>query len=234
MIGFIGGTGFYEAEAEPKARHKPETPFGEPSDEILEFEGFFFLPRHGRGHRYPAHRVPYKANLWALKELGAEAVVGIATVGSMDPDLPPGKFMLPTGLIDFSGIETFHDSPAVHVDFSEPFDGRLRGVLERALGEVGLPFRSWGTYAATRGPRFESPQEIIFLKSLGAHVVGMTVAKEAALARELELPYAAAVVVVNWAAGIGGALSVDEMREVLKALRGKIWEAMLKVAAWLG
>ncbi len=230
MIGFIGGSGLYQLEDSAKEKVFPNTPYGAPAGEVLKFENFLFLARHGSGHRFPAHLVPYKANLWALKEAGAEAVVGVATVGSMDPQLPPGSFVIPTGIIDFSGTDTFYEGPAVHVDFTEPFEKSLRKLLALALEKLGYPFRAWGTYAATRGPRLETAQEIWFLKALGAHVVGMTVAREAALAREIGLPYAALCVVVNWAAGVAGPLSVDEMRKVLSGAKDKLY-AIITLAA---
>ncbi len=249
MLGVIGGSGLYRLEGVRILEEvKLNTPFGEPSSPLLigDLNGkkLVFLARHGRNHEYPPHLVPYRANLWALKELGVERVLAVSAVGSINRAFIPGDFVIVSDFLDFTKTRksTFYegkfspdvegqDRPSrllkekkvVHVDVSEAYCPEMRSVLERALGELSLRFHPAGVYACTEGPRFETPAEIRMLSLLGADVVGMTGYPEVVLARELELCYASLCVVANPAAGIAGyRLTSDEVIQLMKSKEEEI------------
>jgi 5'-deoxy-5'-methylthioadenosine phosphorylase len=212
-IGVIGGTGMGRlADMQVTGRRVVPTPFGEPSAPVIRghFGGreAYFLARHGSGHTIPPHLVNYRANLWALKHLGVRRVIAISSVGGISDDLPPGAMAVPDQIIDYTWgrHSTFFDGvedPVVHVEFTEPYTGSLRVLILQAATGAGLQVRDGGVYAATQGPRLETPAEIERLSRDGCHMVGMTGMPEAVLARELELEYASFAVVINWAAGRG-------------------------------
>jgi len=236
-IGVIGGSGFYEFIDEPTAVDV-ETPFGAPSEPVLtgSISGrpVAFIPRHGRDHRFPPHRVPYRANLWALRAVGVRQVFGPCAVGSLRPELGPGSLVVPDQLVDRThGREsTYYDSigPVVHVSFADPYCpvGRL-AVLEAANSQ------SWaatdgGTLVVIPGPRFSSRAESRDNAAAGWSIVGMTGQPEAALARELALCYTSIAVVTDLDAGVEAgegvthhevlevfAESVDRLRDLLAA-----------------
>jgi|TARA_B100000315_G_scaffold207909_1_gene202838 purine nucleoside phosphorylase len=163
------------------------------------------LSRHGPGHRYTPHQINYRANVWALRELGAEGVIATFTVGGISAALTPGTLVLPDQVIDYTWgrAHTFDLPGERHVEFSDPFDEGLRRWLAAGAGHSGLEVVLGGTYGATQGPRLETAAEIDRLDGEGCSVVGMTAMPEAALARELDLPYVALCLVVNPAAGRG-------------------------------
>jgi 5'-methylthioadenosine phosphorylase len=213
MLAIIGGSGLTQlANLAVERREVVRTPYGEPSGPLtfgrICDRPAIFIARHGYGHTIPPHEVNYCANLWALRQAGATCVVSIASVGGIRPDLGPGAIVIPHQIIDYTWgrKSTFHeggDAPVVHVDFTQPYDPELRQVLLEAARDAGLAVTDGGVYAATQGPRLESAAEINRLERDGADIVGMTGMPEAALARELELPYAAITVVSNHAAGRG-------------------------------
>ena len=230
MLAIIGGSGLAQlAGLEVAQRRALQTPYGEPSGELsfgrLRGRPLVFLARHGEQHSIPPHQVNYRANLWALSESGALGVVAVAAVGSIRADLKPGDLVFPDQIIDYTWgrQSTFHDGPGAsvaHVDFTEPYDQALRDRLRKAATAIGSRVSDRAVYAATQGPRLESAAEINRLERDGADVVGMTGMPEAALARELALPYAAINVVANYAAGRGGSgqgISLEEIHAVLAA-----------------
>lgn len=211
-VGIIGGSGFAHLAGFTGKAKRVETFWGEPSAEVVrgEWQGapVAFLARHGIPHRIAPHLVNYRANLWALKQQGVRVAISIATTGGIAPDCGAGVLLVPDQIIDYTWgrPHTFFghaESGVRHVDFTRPYCEELRGVLLAAARDEGIPLRGHGVYAATQGPRFESAAEIERMARDGAEVVGMTGMPEAALARELELCYAALVVVVNPAAGRG-------------------------------
>ena len=226
----IGGTGLTQLEGlSIKQMHNADTPFGAPSAPILhgEYAGrdVLFLARHGHPHRIPPHQVNYRANLWALKQAGAEAVLAVNAVGGIHPDMGSGHLCVAHQLIDYTWgrAHTFFEGElehVTHVDFSYPYDEALRGRLIEALQALGYPHSSHGVYAATQGPRLESAAEIVRLERDGCDIVGMTGMPEAALARELELPYACLALVVNPAAGKASGLitMADIERELAQGI----------------
>jgi 5'-methylthioinosine phosphorylase len=225
-IGVIGGSGLTKlSRLEITHREVKHTPYGEPSAPLTHgvYEGLevVFLPRHGSGHTIPPHKVNYRANLWAMKEIGVAQVIGMAAVGGITPRMGPGRICVPDQLIDYTWGRghTYVEGDltnVTHVDFTEPYCEALRRVLIAAGRQAGVELVPEGTYAATQGPRLETAQEIRRLERDGCDLVGMTGMPEAALARELRLCYACCAVVVNWAAGKGsGPITMDEIEEHL-------------------
>jgi 5'-methylthioadenosine phosphorylase len=235
MIAIIGGSGLSQlSNLDISRREVMRTPYGEPSG-ALQFghlcdQKTVFIARHGYGHTIPPHAVNYRANIWALKHAGAEAIISVASVGGISPHLGPGVILVPNQIIDYTWgrSSTFfdgNDSPVVHVDFTHPYDPDLRQRLLAAASRAGESVVDGGTYAATQGPRLESAAEIDRLDRDGAHVVGMTGMPEAVLARELEVPYAAILVVANHAAGRGGSangIHLEEIEATLKLAMGRV------------
>jgi 5'-methylthioinosine phosphorylase len=213
MLAIIGGSGLTQlANLAVERREVMRTPHGEPSGPLtfgrLCGQPAVFIARHGYGHTIPPHEVNYCANLWALKQAGATCIVSIASVGGIRADLGPGTIVIPHQIIDYTWgrKSTFHeggDAQVVHIDFTQPYDPELRQALLEAARDAGQAVTDGSVYAATQGPRLETAAEIDRLERDGADIVGMTGMPEAALARELELPYAAITVVANHAAGRG-------------------------------
>lgn len=222
MIGIIGGTGLAALGEEPTlAADSADTPFGHASDLPRRFPGLpnaVFLNRHGEGHTVLPHRINYRANLWLVNELGVDAIVAVFAVGGIGRSLGDGDFVLPDQLVDYTwGREHTFAGPGnfLHVDFSAPFDARLRQTLAKSAGRIGLDLAG-GVYGCTQGPRLETAAEIDRMERDGCTVVGMTAMPEAALARELGLPYAGVCLVVNPAAGRGlVSLELADMQKVV-------------------
>ena len=215
MLAIIGGSGFYSMAQgfELEQTSAPETPYGTTSAELLQgqWHGLpvVFLPRHGPGHRVPPHRINYRANIWALKQLGVTRIIAVNAVGGITDNMPPLTLVLPDQIIDYtSGREsTFFeggDSEVQHIDFSWPYSVELRDVLRQVAQKKDQHLEDSATYGCTNGPRLETNAEITRMRNDGCHIVGMTGMPEAALARELQVEYASLALVVNWAAGIGG------------------------------
>jgi len=189
-----------------------------------------FLARHGYGHTIPPHEVNYRANLWALKDAGADSVVSVASVGGIRNDIWPGAILLPHQVIDYTWgrASTFFEGPGApvnHIDFTEPYSRVMRARLLNAAAAAGERVTDGGVYAATQGPRLETAAEIHRLERDGADIVGMTGMPEAALAREIGLEYAALTVVANYAAGRGDsehAVPLDKIGAVLEEAMGRV------------
>ncbi len=198
-LGVIGGSGLYSMEAlENVQEHEVETTFGAPSDAVISGTigqtRMLFLPRHGRGHRVPPHRINYRANILALKKLGAEQIVSVSAVGSMKERISPGDMVIVDQFIDRTRARpsTFFEDVGVaaHVEFAEPIDAALADALYRASVESGARAHRGGTYVCIDGPQFSTRAESLLYRSWGVDVIGMTNFPEARLAREAELPYA--------------------------------------------
>ncbi|MDH3949197.1 MAG: S-methyl-5'-thioinosine phosphorylase [Gammaproteobacteria bacterium] len=227
-VAIIGGTGLTSLQGlQITNREIVQTPYGEPSG-ILVWGNYcghevLFLPRHGPGHTIPPHQVNYRANIWALKEVGVTNVIAVNAVGGIRLDMEPGSLVIPNQIIDYTWGRTntyFEDSlnQVVHVDFTEPYCASLRLQLIDAAAQAGLAVIDGGTYGATQGPRLETTAEIDRLERDGCDLVGMTVMPEAVLARELELCYASVSLVVNRAAGRGeGEITMAEIEQNLNS-----------------
>ncbi|HKX38683.1 MAG TPA: S-methyl-5'-thioinosine phosphorylase, partial [Burkholderiales bacterium] len=207
MLAIIGGSGLTKlANLEVSRRLAARTPYGDPSGAItcgkIGKSDVLFLARHGYGHTIPPHEVNYRANLWALKDAGADSVVSVASVGGIRNDIWPGAILLPHQVIDYTWgrPSTFFEGPGApvnHIDFTEPYSRVMRARLLNAAAAAGERVTDGGVYAATQGPRLETAAEIHRLERDGADIVGMTGMPEAALARELALEYATIAVVAN-------------------------------------
>ncbi|ASJ09948.1 5'-methylthioadenosine phosphorylase [Thermococcus sp. P6] len=231
-IAIIGGSGVYDPEILENVRELfVGTPYGDVRVKVGEYDGeeIVFLARHGEKHNTPPHRVNYRANIWALHELGVERILSTSAVGSLNEAMKPGDFVILDQLMDFTktrhytfydGEESPHDRKFVaHVDFTDPYCPELRKALITSAKELGFNYHPTGTYACMEGPRFETRAEIRALKILGADVVGMTQCPEAALARELEMCYASVAIVTNFAAGMSGEKLTH--REVVELMEKK-------------
>jgi len=204
MLGIIGGTGMAEALGSLGAgeHHRVDTPFGPPSSPItvVQLGGapVALLPRHGEGHVYPPGKVPYRANVFALKAVGVTHVLATAAVGSLLEEVRPGELVVPDQIIDrtFRRDPTFFDDLAVHVEFAQPFCPSLRKVLLGARSEAKV--HDAGTYVCMEGPQFSTRAESDLHRAWGAHLIGMTLMPEAKLAREAELCYAAVNLVTDY------------------------------------
>ena len=213
MLAIIGGRGLTQL-ANLKITHQQvmRTPYGEPSGAFLfgtlNQHEVIFLARHGYGHTIPPHLVNYRANLWVLREQGASAVISVATVGGIRADLKPGVIVVPDQIIDYThGRDATYfegrDKPYSNTDFTLPYSASLRNRILRSAKTAKQSCVDGGVYAATQGPRLDSIAEINRYERDGADMVGMTGMPETALARELELNYAAIAVVANYAPGRG-------------------------------
>ncbi len=213
MYALIGGSGFTSNDVvTDREEIEMTTPYGAPSAPLvfgrLGGTPIVFLRRHGVNHQFAPHRVPSRANLWALKQAGVKGIIAVATVGGISSDMGPGAIALPDQLIDYTwGREvTYYDTPEAgvkHVDMTHPYDRTLSAGLAAAAARIGRTVRTGGVYAATQGPRLETAAEVERYRRDGADMIGMTVYPECALARELGLAYAPVCVSVNHAAGIG-------------------------------
>lgn len=242
VYAIIGGTGLTQLDGLTiKAALNLDTPFGAPSAPVLrgEYAGgeVLFLARHGQPHRIPPHQVNYRANLWALREAGAQAVIAVNAVGGIHSAMGTGHFCVPHQLIDYTAgrAHTFYEGElehVTHVDFSHPYDAALRSRLVAALAVEGCAASSNGVYGCTQGPRLETAAEIARMERDGCDIVGMTGMPEAALARELALPYACLALVVNPAAGKSTALiTMAEIERALDEGMGKVKAVLARVLA---
>ncbi len=198
VLAVIGGSGLYDIEGLTHVEElHVETPFGRPSDSIVRGRlgdtGMLFLPRHGRGHRIPPHQIDFRANVCALKKLGATHLVSVSAVGSMKEHIVPGDFVIVDQFLDLTRrrVSTFFEDGLVgHVAFADPVCEHLSASLTRAANDVGARVHEGGTYLCIDGPQFSTRAESRLYRSWGASVIGMTAMPEAKLAREAELPYA--------------------------------------------
>ncbi len=198
MVGIIGGTGLGEALGALGAGqvHEVETPFGRPSGPITTTEiggvPVALLSRHGEGHMLNPSRVPYRANVFALKALGVTHVLASGAVGSLREELAPRQLVIPDQILDetFRRAATFYEDLAVHVEFASPFCATLRNVLVRSATNLPTRVHQGGTYVCMEGPQFSTRAESELHRSWGASLIGMTAMPEAKLAREAEICYA--------------------------------------------
>ncbi|MES3008133.1 MAG: S-methyl-5'-thioinosine phosphorylase [Pseudomonadota bacterium] len=240
MIGIIGGTGLSEpAFLTQTETRQVITPFS--AQEVQIFTGLLqgvelaFLPRHGKGHKVPPHRINYRANLWALHSIGVHSVIGVNAVGGIHLEMGPGRIAVPDQIIDYSwgrehtffadGLDT-----VTHIDFTSPYDEALRRLLIESAGNQ--PIWPQGIYACTQGPRLETAAEVARLRRDGCDMIGMTGMPEASLARELGLRYACLAVSVNWAAGLTqDAITMEAIGAVLQSGMGAVLDVIGRCAA---
>ena len=210
VIGVIGGSGFYSLfdEAETRTLH---TPYGPPSGPVtvgdVAGSPVAFLPRHGPRHEIPPHRINYRANLWALRSVGCDAIVGPCAAGSLQPHVKPGEFVVCDQLVDrtWGRPDTYYDGPlVVHLSFADPYCPALREEAVAACHDAGMPVRSHGTVVVVQGPRFSTRAESAWFRAQGWEVINMTQHPEAVLARELEMCYVNLSLITDYDTGLEG------------------------------
>jgi 5'-deoxy-5'-methylthioadenosine phosphorylase len=240
-FGIIGGSGLTRLQALKVDRQEMVmTPYGEPSAPLTfgHFDGnpVVFLPRHGGAHTIPPHRVNYRANLWAMREVGVQQLIGMAAVGGITERMAPGVLCVPDQIIDYTWgrdhtlFEADLDS-VTHIDFTEPYCEELRRRVLEAGRLADVDLIDAGTYGATQGPRLESRAEISRLQRDGCDLVGMTGMPEASLARELGLCYACLALSVNWAAGkTDGPITMAEIDHFLASGMARARKVLTAVA----
>lgn len=229
MFGIIGGSGLVKLAAlDAPRRQVMRTPYGEPSGALtfgrLAGRDIVFVARHGYGHTIAPHEINYRANIWALKELGVEGIFALATVGAIRADLAPRSLVIPHQVLDYthSRVSTFFESgvnAVTHIDFTHPYSQRLRQRLLEAAARVREPVFDGAVYACTQGPRLETAAEVNRLERDGADIIGMTGMPEATLAREAALDYASLCVVINHAAGRGASATRVELAQLQEVLQ---------------
>jgi 5'-methylthioadenosine phosphorylase len=239
-IGVIGGSGFYEFLTD--AEEVPvETPFGEPSEPVLvgEVAGrrVAFLPRHGKDHRFPPHKIPYRANLWALRAVGVRRIVAPSAVGSLTASYGPGTLVIPDQLVDRTTgrSQTIYDTQAVHVPFADPYCPSVRAhAVAAARGNGWVPASS-GTLVIIDGPRFSTRAESRWYAAQGWTLIGMTGHPEAVLARELALCYTTVALVTDTDAGVeeGDGVTQAEVFEVFGKNMTRLRDLVAKIVTAL-
>jgi 5'-methylthioadenosine phosphorylase len=241
VIGVFGGSGFYrfldDVEEVPVA-----TPYGRPSAPVrvgrIEDTEVAFMPRHGDEHTLPPHRINYRANLWAMREVGVRRIVGPAACGSLKAELTPGTFVICDQFVDRTqGREsTFYDGPqTTHVSAADPFCADLSETIATSAGALGIPVVRGGTVVVIQGPRFSTRAESRWYASSGFDVVNMTQYPEAWLARELELCYANVSLVTDYDVGLEGMAPVsvvsalEVFEQELERLRDLLFHALPRI-----
>jgi 5'-methylthioadenosine phosphorylase len=237
MLGVIGGSGFYTFFGADARTVNLDTPYGEPSAPVtvgvVGKHEVAFLPRHGPDHQYPAHKVPYRANMWALRALGVRQVFAPCAVGSLTPEFEPGAIVVPDQLVDRTRrrVDTYFDSGAAHASFADPYCPMLRAAVTGLPGVV-----DGATMVVIEGPRFSTRAESQWFAAAGFTLINMTGYPEAVLARELEICYATIALVTDLDAGIdagAGVKLVDvigEFEKNIEPFKKLIREAIEQVA----
>ncbi len=236
-IGVIGGSGFYEFLDDAK-QVEVQTPFGLPSDPLtigtVAGRSVAFVPRHGRDHRFPPHRIPYLANLWALRSVGVRQVLAPSAVGSLTPQYGPGTLVIPDQVVDRTSgrAQTYYaDGAAVHVQFADPYCPAGRSVAIAVAQAADWPPVSAATLVVIEGPRFSTRAESQWYAAQGWTIVGMTGHPEAVLARELALCYTPLCLVTDTDAGVaeGEGVTHDEVMRVFAANLSRLRQLLLSV-----
>ncbi len=241
-IGIIGGSGFYTF-LDQGEEVELETPYGRPSAPVavgeLGGKRVAFLPRHGRRHELPPHRIPYRANLWALKELGVRRVLGPCASGALRPDLRLGEFVVCDQYVDrtWGRSDTFYEhAPVTHVSAADPYCPELRRLLVETARELGIPVRDGGTVVVIQGPRFSTRAESRWFRAMGWDVINMTAYPECQLARELELCYATVAMVTDYDVGVEGGepVSAERVVDVFRRNNERLRELLCAVIPRIG
>ena len=237
-IGVFGGSGFYEF-LENVEEIKVETPYGAPSDLValatVGDKRVAFLPRHGRHHHLPPHMIPYRANAYAMKSLGVSRIIGPTAVGSLQPQIKPGDFVVCDQFIDrtWGRPDTFFDGPVTtHIMGADPYCEDLRKLAIESIKSKGITIHETGTVVVIQGPRFSTRAESGWYTGMGFEVINMTQHPEVILARELEMCYVGISLVTDWDAGCVGLpgvepVTADEIIKVLTANNERVRDVIL-------
>jgi 5'-methylthioadenosine phosphorylase len=241
-VGIFGGSGFYSF-LDRVETVEVETPYGKPSAPVAigELGGarVAFLPRHGANHELPPHRIPYRANVWALRELGARRIVGPCASGALRPDLTLGEFVVCDQFVDrtWGRDDTFYEGPqTTHVSAADPYCPDLRRLLVDTASELGIPARDGGTVVVVQGPRFSTRAESGWFQEAGWDVINMTAYPEGMLARELELCYATIAMVTDYDVGVEGrpAVTAAEVVRVFEENNARLRELLFATIPKIG
>src|SRR5436190_23654289 len=235
-IGVFGGSGFYSLFDDVR-EIKVDTPYGPPSDSFflatVAGRSVAFLPRHGRRHTIPPHRINYRANVWAMRSLGVKAVISPCAAGSLQVHVKPGDFVLCDQFVDrtYGRESTFFDGPVVtHVSSAEIYDPVLRSVAADVIREHGIPFHERGTIVIINGPRFSTRAESKWFIDAGWEVISMTQYPEAYLCRELGMAVVNIALITDYDAGVHAgaeAVNATDVLEVFKSNSEKIKKVVL-------
>src|SRR5437870_3259022 len=241
-IGIFGGSGFYSL-LEDVEEVELETPYGKPSAPIVigEVGGkrVAFLPRHGRNHELPPHAIPYRANVWAMRELGVRRIIGPNASGALKAELQLGEFVVCDQFVDRTAgrADTFYDGPeTTHVSAADPYCPDLRRLLLEAAAGLGIPARDGGTVVTVQGPRFSTRAESRWFQAMGWDVINMTAYPEGYLARELELCYANISMVTDHDVGVEGGepVSHETVLRVFNENNARLRELLLAAIPKIG
>lgn len=236
-LGVFGGSGFYDF-LDGAEEIVVDTPYGPPAGPVVvgsvAGKPVAFMARHGRNHEFAAHRVPYRANMWAMHSMGVRSIVTPCSVGSLQPDIHPGQLVVVDQVVDrtWGRPDTFYDvggptgqpgtaGPVHHQTFADPYDAALRAQLVAAGGRTGAEVVDGGTMVVINGPRFSTRAESTWFRSMGWHVVNMTGYPEAVLAAELGIRYASIALVTDYDAGVDGHEPVT-MEAVFAMMRSNV------------
>jgi len=241
-VGVFGGSGFYSF-LDDVHELDVDTPYGKPSAPVrigtVEGRPVAFIPRHGAHHEFPPHTVPYRANLWAMKDLGVERIVGPCAAGSLQPNVKPGEFVICDQLVDRTNSRpsTFYDGPeTTHVAFADPYCPTMREVALTEARSLSLPVHDHGTVVVMQGPRFSTRAESASFAREGWEVINMTQHPEAILARELEICYANISLITDYDVGVAGEVEAVTHEEVIRVFTdnlGKLRDLVFRVIAAL-
>jgi 5'-methylthioadenosine phosphorylase len=238
----LGGSGFY-AFLEDVEEVEVETPYGRPSAPVTigEVGGkrVAFLPRHGRRHELPPAQIPYRANLWAMREIGVRRIIGPCASGALKAELRLGEFVVCDQFVDrtWGRGDTFYEGPeTTHVSAADPYCPELRRLLVETAAELGIPTRDGGTVVVVQGPRFSTRAESAWFQQMGSDVVNMTAYPESHLARELELCYANISMVTDHDVGVAGAepVSSERVMRVFQQNNERLRELLFAVIPKIG
>lgn len=241
-VAIIGGTGVYDPRILNNVKEEQIiTPYGEVQFRTGDFEGqtVAFIPRHGSKHSIPPHQINYRANIWAMKKIGVQNIIATTAVGSLNPEMKPGDFVLIDQFLDFTKgrVGTFYeggDRGVVHIDVTVPYCPAIRSTIQQAATRQGIALHNRGVYVCTEGPRFETPAEIKMFAKMGGDLVGMTNIPEVILAREAEMCYATVSMVTNFAAGISAEpLTHSEVLETMAANGSNIKKLIMETISLL-
>jgi 5'-methylthioadenosine phosphorylase len=221
-IGVFGGSGFYSFLVGVRSV-EVATPYGNPSAPVsigtIDGVDVAFLPRHGLQHQFPPHKINFRANVWALKELGVERIIGPCAAGSLKPEVKPGDFVVCDQLVDRTTgrIDTFYDGPGTtHVTFADPYCPEMRQLAIDAGRDLGIAVHDRGTLVTIQGPRFSTRAESKWFQDAGWEVINMTQYPESYLARELEICYANISLITDYDVGVAGEIDAVSHEAVLK------------------
>jgi 5'-methylthioadenosine phosphorylase len=232
-IAIIGGTGF-ENLLENARQLRLGTPYGiSPPLRVGKIRGknVIFLPRHSPDHSVPPHKINYRANIYALYELGVQRILATNAVGAINLNFKPSDIVVPHDFVDFTKLRsaTFYDeAPVTHIDVSQPYCPEIRRSLIKAAEKLGFHVWDKAVIVCTEGPRYETPAEIKMFGRLGCDVVGMTGIPESVLARELEMCYASICYVSNMAAGMQKRLTALDVSKISKSVVPKIEQILIE------